>query len=113
MNNKEFLALTLAEEFLKQKSNNAICKLLPIVGLKFFSVLITTKELQGMHLVFPKPATLRRVLMRAKIRDELQGLKGEKFKAKVKELANLFGKDRCQIRNEFAVARGYPRKKNY
>lgn len=113
MKNKAFSVLDIGKEFLRQKGNKSVCKLADIIGLKLFSMLLMNSELQGLHIIFPKQSTLQKITMRTQIRGELQGLKGEKFKTKVTELSKLFGKDRCQIRNEFAIAKGHPRKKNY
>lgn len=111
MKNKKSLVLDVGRELLKQKPNMTVCKIANAIGLKMFSQLLLSESLQGLFVAFPKKTTIRKILMRAKIRDELKNLSsnGKKFKIKVAKLAELFGINKCQIREEFNIACGRKR----
>ena len=105
---ESFEVLTIGREFLRQKPNMQICKIADVIGIKMFSQILLLKSLQGMLIRFPRQSTLRKIYMRAVIRDSLKHLnpKSSKFQIQLKELAKLFGINKCQVREEYNLVRG-------
>jgi len=87
------LKIAATKIFLKQKPNATIRHVVEVVGLDLFSNLLFHPGLQQKHLVFPSRSTLQRMLIAARIRNELRYLKpgSKNFKSKVSMLSKLYG----------------------
>lgn len=90
----------LAKEFIRARPDSTMAKLVGIIGLDLFALLLVHPELQGRHVVFPRKTTLARILMMAKIKKEMKHLKPGSlaFEAKLKSLANTYGRRPHQIK---------------
>lgn len=112
MKYEKFNLLDIGKELLKQQPQRSICKLVDIIGVKMFTQILLNEKLQGESIRFPGTETLRKVVMRAQIRDELKGLseRSEKFKSRVAELARYFGVYQYRILYEYDIVRGKKRK---
>lgn len=112
MKNKEFSISNLGKEYQRQHPTRAICKLIPVIGMRMFNQLLISENLQGMHIAFPRQSTLQKIVMRSHIRNSLGGLRrgGAEFNKRLKELSELYGVHKCYILYEFDAVRGKKKK---
>lgn len=96
---KKNIRLVVAREYLKQHGNSTIADVVDIIGLELFAILLISPSLAGKRLIFPRASTLKRLLMKSRIRNEMKSLKPDSYhyQTKLKELSVMFGVTKSEI----------------